>query len=168
MLSAYGPLVPYYLLAIAVAIATFWLIRRRGAARARPAGFDIRALERMRLREFEDLIRESFRGQGYSLIDPTRGATEGGELVLRRERETVLVQCRHWRDGKVGVEAIQALQHAMKQRGAGGGFILTTGRFAREAVAYAAGCNIRPIEGQALRALIDKPTGTMPLSAATR
>jgi restriction system protein len=158
MLSTFGDFEPYLPAAIFVAVCTallaLYLRRRRGSSPSGDPG--TRALHGMKVREFEALVRESFRAQGYKLIDAPRGASEGGELMLRRDRETVLVQCKHWRDRKVGVEVVQSLQHAMAARGAGGGFVLTTGRFGREAVAFAAGCNVRLIDGPALRGLIDK------------
>jgi restriction system protein len=157
MLSQLGPLAPYLLmtgLAIAVCAAIFMLRRRQGV-NAAPSG--ARRLQDLKQREFETLVRDSFRQQGFTSIVSPGGATEGGELMLRRERETMLVECRHWRDPKVGAEAVRALQRTLAQRGAGSGFVLTTGRFSREAIAAAAGGNVRLLDGPALRDLLGKP-----------
>jgi restriction system protein len=100
-------------------------------------------------------VAEAFRSQGYLLIETPQGGPAGvGELVVRRERTTFLVDCRRWRAGKVGVDAVHALQSAMAARGADGGFVLTTGRFGREAVAYAGGCNIQLVDRPALEVLL--------------
>lgn len=148
--------------AVAAGLALAWFgatlvlrVLRRRSSRPSETG----ALMGMKVREFESLVRESFKLQGYQVIEGRRGAAEGGELALRRDRETVLVQCRHWRDRKVGVGAVQALQSAMAARGAGGGFVLTAGRFSREAAAFAAGSNVRLVDGDGLIGLIERASG---------
>ncbi|HWI09984.1 MAG TPA: restriction endonuclease [Burkholderiaceae bacterium] len=145
------------------AAAALWLWRHSRApglvndARVAP----VRRADREAWREFETLVAEAFRRQGYQVLDSTRGTAEsGGELTLRRERETFLVQCKHWKEAKVGVDAVHALQRAMTARGASGGFMLTDGRFAREAIAFANGCNVRLIDGAALQGLLDQAKGS--------
>ena len=142
----------------AAAALWFWRHSRRApnlaadAENAPPPSAD-----RVAWREFEALVGEAFRAQGYQILESARGGPDsGGELTLRRERETFLVQCKHWKEAKVSVDAVHALQRAIAARGASGGFMLTDGRFAREAAAFAVGCNIRLIEGPALQALLDK------------
>ena len=141
----------YLLVGGSGAAAALWIWRRtRAAAIATPASAPVR--QRMNAREFEQLVGEAFRLQGYQAIDSGRG----DQLMLRRERETVLVECRHWQAAKVGVDAVDALRRAMAARGAGGGFLVTGGRFARDAIALAAGCNVRLVDGAALAGLLDK------------
>lgn len=159
MLTALREAGPFLLVAGCVAAAALWFWKHtdaRGSANARRGAAD-RGPDRAAWREFEALVSEAFRLQGYQILDRASGSAEsGGELSLRRERETCLVQCRHWKEAKVSVDAVHALQRAMVARGASGGFMLTEGRFAREAVGFAAGCNVRLIDGPALRGLIDK------------
>lgn len=149
---------PYLLVAGSTAAAALWLWRRSRVPRsAGHRGAPAQRPDRAAWREFETLVGEAFRLQGYQIIENTRGSGDsGGELTLRRERESFLVQCRHWKASRVDVDAVQALQRAMIARGASGGFLLTEGRFAREASAFAAGCNVRLIDGQALQGLLDK------------
>jgi len=137
----------------ALAVVT-WTLMRRGRKGRRPgarAGTD-----RKGWRELEPLLAQAFRLQGYQVIESARDRPRpDGELALRRGRETVLVQCREWGSAKVGVEVVHALHRAMTSQGAAGGFVLTTGRFARQAVAYAASCNVRLIDGPGLHGLIE-------------
>ncbi|HEY9239793.1 MAG TPA: restriction endonuclease, partial [Burkholderiaceae bacterium] len=49
---------------------------------------------------------------------------------------------------------VEALHRDIVARGASGGFMLTEGRFAREAHALATTCNIRLLEGAAVAGLI--------------
>ena len=150
MLTSSGGAAAYLLIGggAAAALCLWW----RSHARAVTTPASGPTHQRLNAREFEQLVGEAFRLQGYQPIDSARG----DQLVLRRERETVLVECRHWESSKVGVDAVDALQRAMAARGAGGGFLLTEGRFAREAIALAASCNVRLVDGAALTGLLDK------------
>lgn len=143
--------------AVLVAVGGVWALRRHerdGAdLPAVPGGAAI-SLDGMEMREFEALVGEAFKLQGYQIIDAGRDRSSG--LVLRRQRQTFIVLSKHWRVAKVGVDAVQALHRAMTAQGAEGGFALTIGRFGREATIFAANCNIRLIEGSALVSLIDK------------
>ncbi|HWH84026.1 MAG TPA: restriction endonuclease [Burkholderiaceae bacterium] len=129
-----------------------WWMRRRAPAHA--AGRDAGGAQRfegMTSRDIEALVAEALRKQGYEQV-----AARAGELMLRRERETYLLDCRHWQSQKVGVAEVDALARSMKVRGAGAGFMLSGGRFAREAITFAAACNVRLIDGAGLRGLVAK------------
>ena len=142
-------------LAVAIGITvTAWLIWRRRGAAAAPSFAGLRE------RDFESAVTEAFRAQGYEPIKVGRGKPlDGvGEVVLRRERVTYLVDCRHRHVGKVGVDAVQALQRAMAARGATGGFVLAGGRFSREAIAFAGNCGVRLVDGAALQAMLGRVT----------
>jgi restriction system protein len=98
-----------------------------------------------------------FVAQGYQIAQAAGEAPHRAvDLVLRKNRETFLVQCKQWRDAKVGIDACEALYGIMKSRNALGGFIVTTGRFSRESAAYASSCNIRLIDGTALDGAMKK------------
>ena len=144
-------LVPALFLVTAVVA---WRRRRTGPA-APPhaaAGIDVGS---MRWREFETLIGRAFELQGFHMNDAgAPGADAGIDLLMRKERQTYLVHCKTWRAEKVGIETLQAVQVAMKTRGAVGGFILTSGRFSRDATAAASGLNIRAMDGPALQAML--------------
>jgi restriction system protein len=113
------------------------------------------ALEGMTWREFEMLVGEAFRLQGYQVVETGAAGADGGvDLVLKRERETFLVQCKQWKAYKVGVTVVRELFGVMAARGAAGGFVVTSGRFTREATEFASGRNLKLIEGAALMGLI--------------
>ena len=135
--------------AIVIAVAACLGLRRRGAAISP-------AFAGLREHDFDSLVAEAFRAQGYEPVKVARGEpmARAGELVLRRERITYLVDCRHRHAGKIGVDAVQALQRAMAARGATGGFVLAGGRFSREAIAFAGNCGIRLVDGTALQAML--------------
>ena len=112
----------------------------------------------MRERDFESLVAAAFRAQGYEPVNATQGAAgaAAGELMIRRERTTFLVGCRDFKSARVDADGVQALQRAMVARGASVGFMLTSGRFSREAIALAGTCGIRLVDGPALRAMLER------------
>ena len=108
--------------------------------------------------QFEQLVGELFRKQGYAAEETGGGGADGGvDLVLRRGGERHLVQCKQWRAYKVGVDTARELYGVMAARGAAGGFVVTSGRFTDEAKAFAEGRNIQLVDGACLRQWTDEP-----------
>jgi hypothetical protein len=81
--------------------------------------------------------------------------------------ERFLVQCKHWKAYKVDVSVVRELFGLMAAKGAAGGFVVTSGPFTQEAKDFAAGRNIRLVDGEALFALIQsvRKTGARPAAA---
>ena len=113
-------------------------------------------IESMAWREFEPLVVQAFRLQGFQVSEATGGTDAGTDLLLRKERQSFLVHCKQWRAARVEVPVVQSVHAAMQARGAAGGFVLAAGRFSREAVSFAGGVNIRLIDGPALQALVQQ------------
>ncbi|RYF52766.1 MAG: hypothetical protein EOO27_27795 [Comamonadaceae bacterium] len=112
-------------------------------------------LDGMSWREFELLVGEGFRRQGYVVSETGGGGADGGvDLVLGKGGDKFLVQCKQWKAFKVGVTVVRELYGVMAARGAAGGFVVTSGRFTKEAAIFASGRNIRLIDGPALLQLI--------------
>jgi len=87
-------------------------------------------------------------------VTETRGGADGRvDLALKKGGELFLVQCKHWRATRVGVNIVQKLAGVMAARSATGGFVLTSGVFTDEACAFAKGKNIELMDGKALLAL---------------
>ncbi len=138
--------------ALVLSAAVLLTLRRR-----RPAG-PSGSFAGMHERDFESLVAAAFRAQGYEPIVSDGSPAKVGELMLRRERTTFLVECRHFRAAKVDVGAVRALQAAMAARGAGGGFVLSGGRFSRDAITFADGCGIRLVDGSLLHGMLGRFT----------
>lgn len=97
--------------------------------------------------------------QGYKVMETGGGGADGGvDLVLSKPGqnggERFLVQCKQWRAYKVGVDVVRELYGVMSARGATGGFVVTSGRFSREAISFANGRNVTLVDGPKLRRLI--------------
>lgn len=115
------------------------------------------ALTGMSWREFEMLVGEAFRLQGYQVREQGGSAPDGGiDLVLRKGNESFLVQCKQWKALKVGVDVVRELYGVMAAQGAAGGFVVTSGRFTDDAMAFAAGRNLRLVDGPKLFGLLQQ------------
>lgn len=113
------------------------------------------SLNGMSWREFEMLVGEAFRLQGFAVSEQGGGGADGGiDLRLRKGGEIYLVQCKQWRALKVPVTTVRELYGVMAAEGAAGGFVVTSGRFTAEAVAFAQGRNVRLVDGPKLFGLI--------------
>lgn len=114
------------------------------------------ALRSMSWRDFELLVGEAFRLQGYSATETGGGGADGGiDLKLKKGNEVFLVQCKQWRAYKVSVNVVRELFGVMSAEGATGGFVVTSGIFTADAKAFAEGRNIDLIDGQALLVMVE-------------
>jgi restriction system protein len=121
------------------------------------------ALDGMSWQQFEKLVGEAFRLQGYAVTEVGGGGADGGvDLVLRKGSEKFFVQCKQWRAFKVGVDVVRELYGVMAAKGATGGFVVTSGGFTDEATRFANGRNVTLIDGPALHGLIRQALRTRP------
>lgn len=105
--------------------------------------------------EFERLLAEAFRSEGYSVEHAGGSAPDGGvDLRLFREERLVLVQCKHWKVWKVGVKVVRELRGVVSSEGADGGIVVTSGKFTGEAVDFARTSGIRLVDGEELLLMI--------------
>ncbi len=117
------------------------------------------ALNGMSWKEFEKLVGEAFRLQGYQVTELGGDGPDGGiDLVLRKGHEKFLVQCKQWKAFTVGVAVVRELYGVMAAKGATGGFVVTSGRFTDDAKAFAEGRNVKLIDGPRLFGLIKQAT----------
>lgn len=144
------------LICLAAAALSAWRRRQRQALALQTAGQPAAdALDGMSWQQFEQLVGEAFRQQGYAVTETGGGGADGGvDLVLRRGSEKFLVQCKQWRAYKVGVDVVRELYGVMAARGAAGGFVVTSGRFTEDAARFAAGRNLTLIDGPQLHAML--------------
>lgn len=109
------------------------------------------ALDDITWQEFEVLVGEVFRRLGYQVEETGGGGADGGiDLILRRNGEKFLVQCKQWKAFRVSVEVVREMFGLMTAKGADGGFVVTSGRFTKPAREFAQGRNLSLIDGPAL------------------
>ena len=121
------------------------------------------ALNGMSWAEFEMLVGEAFRLQGYQVKEQGGASPDGGiDLVLRKGSETFLVQCKQWKAFKVSVDVVRELYGVMAANGAAGGFVITSGSFTADAQAFANGRNVKLVDGPKLFGLIQQAKASVP------
>ncbi len=109
-------------------------------------------IAQMSWREFEVLVGEYFRRLGFSATVTGGGGPDGGvDVLLQKGSDRYLVQCKHWRARRVGVEAVRELYGVMAAQRMAGGFVVTSGDFTDEARAFASGREVELINGRALQ-----------------
>ncbi len=154
-LATAGQYVLPFAFLVGAAISAYGRYKRMALHAQVAASPDRGALDDMSWQQFEALVGEAFRREGYAVTETGGGGADGGiDLELKKEGETFLVQCKQWKAYKVGVSAVRELYGVMAAKGAAGGFVVTSGVFTDEASAFAAGQNIELIGGKALHALI--------------
>lgn len=136
--------------------------RLHAAAASRPD-----AVDSMNWQEFEILVGEYFRRQGYGVTDNGGGGADGGvDVVLQSDDGSHLVQCKHWRALRVGVQPVRELYGVMAAHGATSGFVVTSGEFTEDAQRFADGLALTLINGSTLLRGIRAQAGSVLAAAA--
>ena len=105
--------------------------------------------------EFERLIGEAYRRQGYAVTETGGGGPDGGiDLTLTKATETALVQCKQWKVFKVGVKPIRELYGVLMASGANRAVFVTSGVYTNDAKAFAVGKPLELADGDSLAQLI--------------
>lgn len=115
----------------------------------------IETVRNLSWRDFEYLVGEIFRRQGYDVVENGGGGADGGvDLILHGRKGKVLVQCKRWKTQKVGVDKVRELFGVVTAERASLGILVSSGRFTKEALAFASGKSLRLIDGAELTRLI--------------
>jgi restriction system protein len=105
---------------------------------------------------FERLVGEYYRRTGFTVSRVGGEGADGGvDLVLKKDNETHLVQCKKWKAYKVGVQPVREFYGVMVSRGAAGGYFVTSGEYTSEALSFARGLNLELVDGRKLKKMID-------------
>ena len=119
----------------------------------------------MSWQDFEKLVGEIYRRKGYTITETGGEGPDGGvDLVLKKNGETILVQCKHWKMESVGVLIVRQLLGVVYDKKASGGIVITSGTFTQEAIDFAKGNPIQLVNGKELLAMIDRIKKTAPSS----
>jgi restriction system protein len=106
--------------------------------------------------DFEFLLSEWFKKQGFNTDLTGGGGADGGvDIRLHKQNELYLVQCKHYKAWKVSVQVVRELFGVMTAENAVGGYVVTSGKFTKEAVLFADGKNIVLIDGRKLESILE-------------
>nr|WP_145545524.1 restriction endonuclease [Variovorax boronicumulans] len=151
------------------ALASFLRRRKRKAlfdTASQASGAD--ALHGMSWQEFEMLVGEGFKRRGYGVRETGGGGADRGvDLVLTKGGEKFFVQWKQWKAFKVGVATVRELYGVMAAEGVAGGFVVTSGRFTKDAAGFASGRNIHLLNGRALAQLLGEGRSQQAAKART-
>jgi HJR/Mrr/RecB family endonuclease len=120
---------------------------------------DLRALS---WSAFEELILAAYRARGWTGSLTRSGADGGVDVILQKNRDTVFVQCKHWKANTVGVESVRALKGSMATEHVAKGIFVATGSFTAEAQRYAQSSGITLVDGPEVLELVGEVTGEVP------
>lgn len=122
---------------------------RREAARHRRLSFSLDAMDTMSGEEFEQLCGDYFSMLGYA-VDFTPQSGDGGiDLVLTRDGELAVAQCKRTRKS-VGEPIVRDLYGAMHHTGADEAFLCASSGFSPAAERWAQGKAITLLDGEEL------------------
>ena len=112
--------------------------------------------------QFERLIAEFYRRNGAT-VSPRGGplADGGVDLVLTYPSgERQIVQCKHWKNRRVGVKPVRELWGVVPDEKADGAIFVTSGSFSPDAIAFANGKTLELVDGPKLHRMMAEVKGT--------
>jgi restriction system protein len=128
------------------AFASFIGRRNRRQLLDNQTGID--SLRQMSWRQFELLVGEAFRRQGYTVEETGLGGADGGiDLILHKNSQTTLVQCKQWQNWQVGVKVLREMYGLLMHHQAAAVKIVALGDYTSDARRFAQGKPIELIHG---------------------
>jgi restriction system protein len=116
---------------------------------------DLDSLAATGWRDFERLVGEAFRRQGYAVEETGLGGADGGiDLILRRDGRRTLVQCKQWRRDRIPVNVVREMYGLLGHHKADKVIIAAWGGFTLDAASFASDKPIELIDGETLLGMI--------------
>ena len=121
------------------------------------------ALARLGWQDFEHLLAEHYRAQGYRVEHAApapnlKALGSGLDLRLRRGEDSLIVRCKHWDTVEVPQLEVQELLSDMLNEASTGGILVTRGRFSAEARTIARRQpRLQLVDGDVLKAMLKLP-----------
>ena len=142
-------------------LAACWLaalvsyVRARQRRRWLDTRTDLESLAAGGWRQFEKLVGEAFRRQGYTVEETSLGGADGGiDLILRKDGRRTLVQCKQWKRQRVGVSIVREMAGLLAHHHADAVKIVCIGSYTPDAERFAQGKPIELIGGERLLGMI--------------
>ncbi|MCC8473764.1 restriction endonuclease [Xanthomonas arboricola] len=159
------------LLGVCWLAALFSYLRTRSRRRFLETRTTLESLAAGGWRQFELLVGEAFRRQGYSVEETGLGGADGGiDLILRKDGRRTLVQCKQWKRQQVGVSVVREMFGLLAHHQAHAVKIVCIGTYTKDAERFAQGKPIELIGGEQLldmiRALQQPVTAQPPTTSA--
>ena len=144
---------PYFAIFILL-IAPFSFFNARRKAKQLDAQKSIETIRQLHWRNFEELVAEAYRRQGYRVTEGGFGADGGIDLELRKGDERVIVQCKQWKAQKVGVSVVREMFGVLTASNADKVIVICSGKFTQQAIDFTSDKPIELITGNELLSLV--------------
>lgn len=105
--------------------------------------------------EFEEYVGSIFKALGFAVEFTPETGDHGIDLILHRGNQRAVVQCKRW-EGSVGEPVVRDFLGSMAAMGVSDGFLITTGEFTAQAIAFAKPNGVKLIELDELLAMARK------------
>ncbi|RZZ83792.1 restriction endonuclease [Pseudoxanthomonas winnipegensis] len=133
---------------------------------------DLESLSQGGWRQFELLVGEAFRRQGYAVEETGLGGADGGiDLILRKDGRRTLVQCKQWKRQQIGVSVVREMAGLLAHHHAHAVKIVCIGSYTKDAERFAQGKPIELVSGIRLLEMIrvvQRQAGAAPVSVTPR
>lgn len=130
-----------------------------------PTAWGTDVLDVIEWRRFEAVVELLFQQAGFETRSQPHGADGGVDLWLHSrhhcsepDQPVSLVQCKHWRGRRVGVDKVRELRGVMASRNVQRGQFVTSSTFTSDAIDFAHDNGIRLLDGEGLLELIESRT----------
>lgn len=144
-----------WLALLIVTVGVFVFLWRLDVRRLEQTGDAMAHLRSLQWPEFEIAVAQGFRELGYEVENHGwYTPTVPVHLILRRDGQSILVECREWRAEQLDADAVRKLHHRMRDARAGGALLVTAGTFSPQAHAFVSDKPIGLIDGTALLELV--------------
>ena len=166
-----GSLAPlaWIVLAICWIAAGVSFLRGRRRAQLLETQTGVASIAALSWREFEQLVGEAFRRQGYLVEETGQGGADGGvDLILRKDGRTTLMQCKQWRQRHVPVTTVREMLGLLTHHGAHDIKIVCVGDYTPDARKFADGKAIELITGENLLTMVNAAQQDRPPIAVPR
>jgi len=127
-----------------------------------------RKIEGLPMQEVERLAAGAYRALGYAVRALRHADSEEGDLLLTREEQRVLLQCKYWKTRKVGEMPVRELYGVMAAYSATGGVMISAGTFTLEASRFAGLGGIELLDGGKFRQLLGSQVDDAAISGPAR
>jgi restriction system protein len=101
------------------------------------------------------LVGAAFSHLGYAVQETGGGGADGGmDLILVKNKKTILVQCKHWKSTAVGVPVVREMYGLMVSEEMDIVMVVTSGSFTKDARFFAIGKPIVLVDGPRLAEML--------------
>lgn len=141
----------WYIFAFILAIVLFvlYLTRNQPTVAQVKKKITLAQMKRLNDYEFESIVAEYFKRNGYKVHHMKKGKDAGKDLILWDDTgDKYYVEVKNWNTSNVGRPVVQKLQGAMTVDGIQFGFVVTSADFTRDAIEWSKNCNVTLINGK--------------------